>query len=46
MSTLSPDQFKSRAYNNAARIISEMEENEYNERKSFLDIKGIGSRIK
>ena len=45
MSTLSADQFKSRAYNNAARIISEMEENEYNERKSFLDIKGIGTSI-
>lgn len=45
MSTLSADQFKSRAYNNAARTISAMEENEYNERKSFLDIKGIGTSI-
>lgn len=45
MSTLSPDQFKSRAYNNAARTISAMQESEYNERKTFLDIKGIGQSI-
>lgn len=45
MSTLSGDQFKSRAYNNAARTIAVMEENEYNSRKTFLDLRGIGQSI-
>ena len=45
MSTLSPDQFKSRAYNNAARTLAVMSEDEYNNRKTFLDVKGIGQSI-
>lgn len=45
ISTLESDRFKSRAYLNAVYKLTAMSDEEFNERKSFLNIPGIGMSI-
>lgn len=42
---LEPDQYRARAYKNAAQTLSGLSSEEFNERKSFLDLRGIGMSI-
>lgn len=45
LSTLVGHQYKARAYAHAAKVFSEMSEEEFNTRVSFIDIFGIGRSI-
>lgn len=45
ISTLESNRFKSLAYLNACRVLDSMSDDEFNERKSFLNIPGIGQSI-
>lgn len=45
ISTLESNRFKSLAYLNACRVLESMSDEEFNERKSFLNIPGIGQSI-
>lgn len=45
ISTLESNRFKSLAYLNAVKVLEEMSDDEFNDRKSFLNIRGIGMSI-
>lgn len=42
---LEPDQYRARAYRNAAQTLAGLTPEEFNERKTFLDLHGIGMSI-
>lgn len=45
MSSLEPDQYKSRAYKNATDSLRKLSDSEFSSRTSFLDLSGIGNSI-